>query len=81
MAVQSTLAPPGAGTTSATSATLLDEVLRLMDDTGLNFVLHTHHPLTHLEYGEKESADPWANTRRECPQAPEARLIGWGASG
>lgn len=76
-----TLAPPLKGGTPAPGAVSLDDILRLMDDTGLNFVLHTHHPLTHLEYGTQESTDPWTNTRRECPEAPVASLIGWGAGG
>jgi len=81
MTTQTKHAPPGANDTTALGAVPLDEILRIMDDTGLNFVLHTHHPLSHLEYGTQVSADPWTNTRRECPEGPVASLIGWGAGG
>lgn len=77
MTNQTVLAPGGA-TTAATDPVTLPDILRLLDETGLNFVLHTHHPGTHLEYGEQVPADPWANTRRECPEAPTAIPNGGG---
>lgn len=33
-----------------------DDLLELLDDIGLTFALHTHHPLTHLEYGADQGA-------------------------
>ncbi len=68
-------APGGASTTQNTVP--LTDILQLLDDTGLNFVLHTHHPASHLEYGNEVSADPWTNTRHECPEAPQGVPTGW----
>jgi hypothetical protein len=66
-------------TSTPPSTVALADILQLLDDSGLNFVLHTHHPGTHLEYGNKVSTDPWANTRHECPEAPVLILTGEGA--
>jgi hypothetical protein len=74
-------APDGAVPTTPKTIPLAD-VLKLLDDTGLNFVLHTHHPATHLEYAPGAvSTDPWANQRFECPEAPEGVPTGWGERG
>jgi hypothetical protein len=73
---QTVLAPGGAAPTDRLTPVTLPEILRLLDDTGLTFTLHTHHPGTHLEYGQQAPADPWANTRRECPEAPVAGTPG-----
>lgn len=56
-----------------------DDILTLLDQMGLDFIMHTHHPLTHLEYQETSTAEPWINTRHECPEAPVAQLEGEGA--
>lgn len=66
-----------ASSTLPRTAVLEEEILTLLDKTGLGFVGHTHHPGTHLSYGSAPSADPWANTRRECPDVPTALLPGW----
>ena len=29
-----------------------EEIVELMDEIGMEFALHTHHPLTHLELGD-----------------------------
>ena len=79
--LKQTIPAPGGATTTTQNTVPLTDILRLLDDTVLNFVLHTHHPATHLEYGEKVSADPWTNTRRECPEAPVAIQTGWGVLG
>jgi len=44
-----------------------DDFLELLDDVGLNFALHTHHPLTHLEYGVDTGAPDDLNERLLCP--------------
>jgi hypothetical protein len=71
----------GRNTTSAPNAVSASNILTLMDNMGLNIVLHTHHPLTHLEYGTEVPANPFTNTRNECPESPVALLPGGGMSG
>jgi hypothetical protein len=41
-------------------------ILELLDDLGMSVVLHTHHPLTHLEHGAGASAQD-VNLRLGCP--------------
>jgi hypothetical protein len=67
--------------TSATNAVSASDVLTLMDNMGLNVVLHTHHPLTHLEYGNEVPSNSFTNTRNECPESPMALLSKEGIGG
>jgi hypothetical protein len=45
----------------------IDEVSidELLDDIGMAFALNTHHPLTHLEYGDDPSPEE-INSRTQC---------------
>jgi hypothetical protein len=38
------------------------DITELLDEIGLDFALHTHHPLTHMELGD------------EAPEAVKLRL-------
>jgi hypothetical protein len=64
--------------TNATSATntvpKVDTILTLLDQMNLNVVLHTHHPLTHLEY--PVATAPETNVRYGCPETPAVALGG-----
>ncbi len=51
----------------------------LLDELGLDFVMHTHHPLAHLEYGAPAAStgNGEFNIRNECPDpAPMATPSG-----
>ncbi|MGH8994345.1 MAG: hypothetical protein ACRDYV_08675 [Acidimicrobiia bacterium] len=37
---------------NGTEARTADEIGELLDEIGMEFALHTHHPLTHLELGD-----------------------------
>ena len=39
------------------------ELVELLDDIGMEFALHTHHPLTHLEVSDAATAELQARTR------------------
>lgn len=45
------------------------EIEELLDQLGVDFVMHTHHPLTHIEYGASTTTtgDGEFNIRNECP--------------
>lgn len=69
--------------TAAPNTVSASTILTLMDNMGLNVVLHTHHPLTHLEYGYGTEVpnNPFTNTRNECPESPIALLPVGGMNG
>ena len=47
-------------------------ILELLDDLGMGVVLHTHHPLTHLEHGAGASTEE-VNLRMGCTLNTPAR--------
>jgi hypothetical protein len=62
---------------SAANPALSDEsVLTLLDNAGLGFAKHTHHPGSHITYGDGLPADPWVadpslNMRQQCFIPPD----------
>jgi hypothetical protein len=64
---------PANATASAQSAASTDtpNILELLDAMGLEFVMHTHHPLTHIEVeSEAPAGTGEANVRLECSDPP-----------
>lgn len=60
-----------ASTASDALALRDDDVLALLDNAGLGFAKHTHHPGSHINYGNGQPTDPWVvdptlNVRQEC---------------
>ncbi len=55
-------------------------ILELLDDIGMSVVLHTHHPLTHLEHGAGASAEE-INQRMGCTLNTPARPAPGGPAG
>jgi hypothetical protein len=39
------------------------ELVELLDEIGMEFALHTHHPLTHLELNDAATSELQARTR------------------
>jgi hypothetical protein len=39
------------------------ELIELLDEIGMEFALHTHHPLTHLEVSDAATSELQARTR------------------
>lgn len=39
------------------------ELIELLDEIGMEFALHTHHPLTHLELNDAATSELQARTR------------------
>lgn len=40
---------------NSTSPDRADELTALLDEIGIDFALHTHHPLTHMEVGDDDT--------------------------
>jgi hypothetical protein len=71
MSLQQDSQTPGTGAANGQPVVLsLDAQLEeLLDQLGVDFVMHTHHPLTHIEYGASTATtgDGEFNIRNECP--------------
>jgi hypothetical protein len=62
----------GTGNEQAPALSLEAQLELLLDDIGFDFVMHTHHPLAHLEYVEQvvPTAGGEFNIRNECGDPP-----------
>jgi hypothetical protein len=69
---QTSLTTPDTAQQPAPQLSLEQELELLLDELGVDFVMHTHHPLAHLEYGAQTTlpGDGEFNVRNECGDPP-----------